>query len=73
MLSPSMRQHRSDEEMFLVLAASLRGANAFPKRMYLTCNPGGIGHGWVKRLFIDRSYRRGEMPEDYRFIPALVY
>lgn len=62
-----------DEEMFLVLAASLRGANAFPKRMYLTCNPGGIGHGWVKRLFIDRSYRRGEMPEDYRFIPALVY
>lgn len=62
-----------DEEMFLVLAASLRGANSFPKRIYLTCNPGGIGHGWVKRLFIDRSYRKGEVPEDYRFIPALVY
>lgn len=27
--------------------------------MYYTCNPGGIGHGWVKRLFIDRTYRRG--------------
>ncbi|MBQ8497152.1 MAG: phage terminase large subunit [Clostridia bacterium] len=62
-----------DEEMFLVLCASLRGANSFPKRMYLTCNPGGIGHGWVKRLFIDRIYRKGENPEDYRFIPASVY
>ncbi len=62
-----------DEDMFLMLSASLRGANAFPKRMYLTCNPGGIGHGWVKRLFIDRQYREGEHPEDYRFIPASVY
>ena len=58
-----------DEEMFLMLSASLRGANDFPKRMYLTCNPGGVGHGWVKRLFIDRHYREG----DYRFIPASVY
>ena len=48
------------ERAFAVLAASLRGANAFPKRMYLTCNPGGVGHGWVKRLFIDRAYREGE-------------
>ena len=62
-----------DEEMFLILSASLRGANDFPKRMYLTCNPGGIGHGWVKRLFIDRHYRRGEDPDDYRFIPASVF
>lgn len=62
-----------DEEMFLVLSASVRGVNDFPKRMYLTCNPGGVGHGWVKRLFIDKQYRKGENPEDYRFIPASVY
>ncbi|MBQ8404990.1 MAG: phage terminase large subunit [Clostridia bacterium] len=61
------------ERAFAVLAACLRGANDFPKRMYLTCNPGGVGHGWVKRLFIDRNFREGECPEDYRFIPALVY
>jgi phage terminase large subunit len=61
------------ERAFAVLAASLRGANDFPKRMYLTCNPGGVGHGWVKRLFIDRDFREGENPGDYRFIPALVY
>ncbi len=62
-----------DEEMFLMLSASVRGVNDFPKRMYLTCNPGGIGHAWVKRLFIDRQYREGEHPEDYCFIPASVY
>ena len=61
------------EYQFSVLSACLRGANRFPKRMYLTCNPGGVGHGWVKRLFIDRRYREHENPEDYTFIPARVY
>ena len=41
--------------------------------MYLTCNPGGIGHAWVKRLFVDRQFREGEAPEDYSFIQALVF
>ena len=41
--------------------------------MYYTCNPGGVGHAWVKRLFIDRDYRNSERPEDYDFIPAKVY
>ena len=60
------------ERQFSALCASLRGANPFPKRVYLTCNPGGVGHGWVKRLFVDRDYRLGEDPKDYRFIRALV-
>ena len=46
---------------------------AFYPRMYFTCNPGGVGHTWVKRLFIDRRYRNRECPEDYAFIPAKVY
>jgi phage terminase large subunit len=41
--------------------------------MYYTCNPGNVGHGWVKRLFIDRDYKGSERPEDYVFIPARVY
>lgn len=61
------------EYQFQTLKACLRGTNSFPKRMYLTCNPGGVGHGWVKRLFIDREYRTGEHGEDYVFIPASVY
>ncbi len=60
------------EHQFSVFKACLRGVSDCPKRMYLTCNPGGIGHAWVKRLFVDRVYREGENPEDYRFIAAKV-
>ena len=61
------------EYQFSIFRASLRGVNDFPKRIYLTCNPGGIGHSWVKRLFVDRDFRENEDPMEYRFIPALVY
>ena len=61
------------EFQFSILTACVRGANDFPKRMYLTCNPGGVGHGWVKRLFIDRNYKNSEREEDYTFIRATVY
>lgn len=42
-------------------------------RMYYTCNPGNVGHAWVKRLFIDRDFTPEENPDDYLFIPAKVY
>lgn len=45
----------------------------FKPRMYFTCNPGGVGHIWFKRLFIDRNYQNKEQPEDYTFIQSLVY
>ncbi len=61
------------EFQFTTLTACLRGANDFPKRFYLTCNPGGVGHHWVKRLFVDRNYKNSENPEDYTFIQARVY
>ena len=61
------------EEQMERLRACVRGVNDFPKRIYYTCNPGGVGHGWVKRLFIDRRYREGERAEDYAFIRSRVY
>lgn len=45
----------------------------FTPRMYYTANPGGVGHTWFKRLFIDRQYRNAEKPEHYTFIPSTVY
>ena len=45
----------------------------FTPRIYYTCNPGGPGHAYIKRLFIDRAFRDGESPQDYVFIPAKVY
>ena len=69
------------EYMFMKFKECLRlsgnvDVKKFPNlkpRMYLTANPGGVGHVWVKRLFIDKQYKNGENPEDYSFIPALVY
>jgi phage terminase large subunit len=65
------------EFQFQTLTESNRSSGlckgTFYPRMYFTCNPGGVGHTWVKRLFIDRSYRNQERPEDYAFIPAKVY
>ena len=60
------------EYQFSIFGACVRGVNDFPKRIYLTCNPGGVGHAWVKRLFIDRDFRGGENPDDYLFIQAFV-
>ena len=54
------------------ITACLRGANTFPKRVYYTANPGGQGHAYFKRLFIDKRYEEGENAEDYRFIQSLV-
>ncbi len=67
------------ERAFKFLGGCLRGTSAVPKRFYITCNPGGIGHRWVKRLFIDRDYKtsrdnpeENENPKDYAFIFASV-
>ena len=61
------------QEMWIKkISACVRGVNAFPKRIYYTCNPGGASHGYFKRLFIDKKYEDGEDPNDYAFIQALV-
>ena len=67
------------ERAFNFLGGCLRGTNDIPKRFYLTCNPGGVGHRWVKRLFIDKAYKthcanpeENENPDDYTFIFATV-
>jgi hypothetical protein len=60
------------EEQYDKFKACVRGVNSFPKRIYLTCNPGGVGHQWVKRLFVDRKYKDTEIPAEYTFIKSKV-
>jgi len=45
----------------------------FESRIYYTCNPGGVGHSYIKRLFIDREFEGNENPDDYVFISARVW
>ena len=44
----------------------------FKPRMYFTGNPGGVGHNWFKRLFVQGRFESGEDPDDYVFIPATI-
>lgn len=60
------------EEWMTKITACVRGVNEFPKRIYYTCNPGGVGHAHIKRLFIDRKYNTGEDPGEYTFIKSKV-
>lgn len=61
------------EGMFRKLHGSNRSSKPHIKaRTILTGNPGGVGHGWLKRLFIEKRFNERERPEDYTFIQALV-
>jgi phage terminase large subunit len=61
------------EPMFRRLLGSNRSSQSgIIARAMLTGNPGGIGHGWLKRIFIERRFNGRENPSDYSFIQALV-
>lgn len=61
------------EAMFRKILGSNRSSKEGLKaRTLLTGNPGGIGHGWLKRIFIERRHNERERPQDYSFIQALV-
>lgn len=55
----------------------LRGSNrssipGIEPRTAITGNPGGIGHAYLKRVFVEKRYNERETPSDYNFIQALV-
>lgn len=60
------------EMQLKMISACCRGVNDFPKHIYYTCNPGGQGHGYIKRLFIDKRFNEDEDPEQYAFVSAKV-
>lgn len=64
-----------EEEWITFISTALRTtrSDGFRPRIYYTCNPGGVSHGYFKRLFIDRNFIGEENPDDYLYIPATVY
>lgn len=63
-------------EKFERLRGSLRSSRPdWRPRLYATTNPGGVGHGWFKRLFVEPYRERGRGGEgsgETLFIPATV-
>ena len=65
--------HFTEAQMRFITTCNRTVKKNFSPRMYYTCNPGNVGHGWVKRLFIDKLYYGGERAADYAFIPARIW
>ena len=64
------------ENQYTYLLSRVRGTNGYPKQIKSSTNPGGIGHNWVKRRFID-GYEPGvehktEFDTKRLFIPSFV-
>ncbi len=67
----------SSEDQFSKLTASVRSVNPnIPAQIWLTANPGGIGHMWVKQRFVSPAPAKTIFKSDsgvYRvYIPGLV-
>jgi len=64
------------EEEWRTLMTSLRTTKpgVIPNFFWST-NPGGKGHAWVRRIFVNRDFQKekNEKAEEYAFIPALVW
>ncbi len=64
------------EFQYTYLLSRVRGANSFPKQVKSSTNPGGVGHAWVKRRFVDaappKTRIEGEGGTCRIFIPSRV-
>ncbi|GHV07289.1 phage terminase large subunit [Clostridia bacterium] len=59
------------EDWIVFISTCLRTTRTdFTPRAYYTMNPGGVGHAYMKRIFIDKVYKNDENPADYVFIRA---
>ncbi len=64
------------ESMYLYMLSRVRGANDFPKGVKSTTNPGGVGHDFVRKRFVDVGEwgLKFDSPAGSRiFIPSLVF
>lgn len=64
---------KNPEETFDILRGSLRWRGVVKPRFMAATNPGGIGHSWVKRLWVDRDFpeRFQNLKEEFFFLTAL--
>lgn len=64
------------ESQYIYMLSRVRGANRYPKQIKSSTNPGGVGHQWVKRRFVDPAPPNkvflGEGNLKKVFIPALL-
>lgn len=64
---------KNTEDVFTDLRNRLRWPGITDIRFISATNPGGIGHSWVKKLWLDKKYEENEAePEQFKYIRALA-
>lgn len=73
-IAPDEATHLTEAEL-LFLKTCNRWPGVSPKqcKMLLTCNPGGLGHAFIKRVFFDKQYQGNESADDYAFLQARAW
>lgn len=70
---------KHEEETIQTLLSCMRSPKGFPTYFRGTCNPGGVGHVWVRRRYIHATERGAKTIRDpisgntLAYIPATVY
>ncbi len=64
---------QNSRETFDILRGSLRWPGIEGTRFLAACNPGGIGHLWVKQLWVDRQFppELADKANEFIFVRAL--
>lgn len=65
--------HWNEAEFDILLGCLRTNRQGIIPNLFASTNPGGKGHSWVKRRFIDRKFLEGEDPEEYGFVSANVW
>src|SRR3990167_1842900 len=63
----------NEEKKFHLLRGRMRWTGVSNPKFIAATNPGGIGHEWVKRRWIDKSFpiEEREIADKFAFVPAL--
>lgn len=70
---------KHEEASVQQILSCLRSPRGFKPRFRASCNPGGIGHAWVKKRYItptlkgEKDYVDSETENTIAFVPATVY
>ena len=65
---------KNNKEVFDMLRTRLRWAGISETKFIAGTNPGGIGHGWVKKMFLDKSFEKTEKEaEQFCYIRATAH
>lgn len=61
------------EDKFDILRGSKRWPGIAHPKFVASANPGGVGHGWVRRYWLDRDFPpyMAELAGEFAFVPAL--